>query len=131
MANAYGPYFYKHEFRLEGADKRIKENIFLLVRLALHHIRHKFGPVTITSAYRNPDYNKIVGGSPTSQHLHGEACDFVVKGEDMLKVFEYIRDELKWPGQCFYYKKSNFIHIALPRTDLHEAKRLYCKVWDK
>lgn len=33
-------------------------------------------PVTITSWYRSPDLNKAVKGSPTSQHVKGEAVDF-------------------------------------------------------
>jgi len=33
-------------------------------------------PVIITSAYRNPEVNRLVGGSSTSDHSNGLAADF-------------------------------------------------------
>lgn len=33
-------------------------------------------PVLISSGYRSPELNKAIGGSPTSNHLTGEAVDF-------------------------------------------------------
>ena len=35
-------------------------------------------PFYITSDYRTPDENKVVGGSPTSLHMRGRAVDFVI-----------------------------------------------------
>ena len=37
-------------------------------------------PVLIISAYRNPEYNRRVNGSPNSQHLLGKAVDIQVEG---------------------------------------------------
>jgi len=34
-------------------------------------------PLTISSGYRSPDVNKLVGGSPTSQHCEGKAADLL------------------------------------------------------
>lgn len=34
-------------------------------------------PITVTSGYRCPALNKLVGGAPASQHLLGEAVDFI------------------------------------------------------
>jgi hypothetical protein len=36
--------------------------------------------VTITSGYRGAALNKHVGGSLTSAHMHGLACDFIIPG---------------------------------------------------
>lgn len=33
-------------------------------------------PVHVTSGYRSPALNKAVGGSPNSDHIDGDACDF-------------------------------------------------------
>ena len=41
-------------------------------------------PVIISSGYRSPALNRAVGGSNTSQHMKGEACDIYV--EDVQKL---------------------------------------------
>jgi uncharacterized protein YcbK (DUF882 family) len=44
-------------------------------------IRRYFdAPVKITSWFRTPAYNTVVGGEVKSKHLLGIACDFTVKG---------------------------------------------------
>ena len=35
--------------------------------------------ITVTSGYRCPELNAQIGGSKTSQHMTGEACDFVCR----------------------------------------------------
>jgi GH25 family lysozyme M1 (1,4-beta-N-acetylmuramidase) len=41
----------------------------------LEEVRDKVGPLAILSGYRDPAHNTKVGGAPSSQHLHGNACD--------------------------------------------------------
>lgn len=52
-----------------------------LLRLAvlLEEVRTLLGgkAIHVTSAYRSPEVNKLVGSKPTSDHLHGLAADFV------------------------------------------------------
>lgn len=38
------------------------------------------GPITITSAYRPPDYNEAVGGAEDSRHQYFEGLDMVASG---------------------------------------------------
>lgn len=38
------------------------------------------GPLTVNSAYRDPRYNRRVGGAPLSQHKKGRAFDISVRG---------------------------------------------------
>lgn len=47
-------------------------------------------PIIISSGYRCPELNKIVGSEPTSQHLKGEAADLVVHGYSALTVARLI-----------------------------------------
>ena len=36
------------------------------------------GPIMVNSGYRCPELNKLVGGTPYSQHQRGEAADITV-----------------------------------------------------
>lgn len=52
-----------------------------LITYCLQPIRDKIKkPMVITSGYRCPEVNKIVGGATNSQHLRGQAVDFKVNG---------------------------------------------------
>ena len=48
------------------------------IAAAMEIVRYTLGcPITVTSGYRCPEVNRHVGGSPTSMHLQGLACDFI------------------------------------------------------
>lgn len=50
-------------------------------------------PVIISSGYRCPRLNKLVGGSPTSQHMTGEACDIHLSDQKKLREwFTWLMD---------------------------------------
>ena len=42
-------------------------------------------PVIISSGYRCPALNRAVGGSNTSQHMKGEACDIYMEDKEKLR----------------------------------------------
>lgn len=47
----------------------------------LESVRAVLGkPIIVTSGYRSPAVNRLVGGQPSSQHLRGEAADFISPG---------------------------------------------------
>ena len=49
-----------------------------LCRNILQPLRNHYAhPITVSSGYRCPELNRIVGGVTTSQHLRGEAADLV------------------------------------------------------
>jgi len=53
----------------------------------LQQLRHDLGSsITITSAYRCPEHNKVVGGVKDSQHVKGTATDIQVSGMDPSEV---------------------------------------------
>ena len=79
----------------------------------LEEIRALFGvPLQITSGYRNPQVNALVGGVPTSAHAQGLAADFHVKGCDDLSAAKRIRDS----GIVFdqlIYEAGRCVHVGL------------------
>ena len=103
----------------------IVRNINLLVDNVLDPVRDKFGiPVIITSGYRCPQVNRLVGGVDNSQHMSGCAADFHVMGftpSMMLGVFFYILNRLEY-DQLIYYRNKNFIHVSyVDNCNRHEA----------
>lgn len=62
--------------------------------MAMERVRALLGhPIHITSGYRSPALNKVVGGSSSSAHCHGHAVDFTCPGFGTpLTVAQAIRD---------------------------------------
>lgn len=107
------------------ARATIVRNINLLVDNVLDPIRDKFcAPVIITSGYRCPQVNKLVGGANNSQHMSGRAADFHVQGYNhsmMYEVFLYIFNTLEF-DQLIYYPSKNIIHVSyVENCNRHEA----------
>lgn len=56
----------------------------------LDKVREAYGePMRVSSGYRSPQLNSLVGGSPQSQHKQGLAADLVVP--DLDRLFGVIR----------------------------------------
>lgn len=103
----------------------IERNINLLVDNVLDPIRDKFcAPVIITSGYRCPQVNKLVGGVYNSQHMSGCAADFHIKGFTYLmmrQVFLNVYDTMEF-DQLIYYRSKNIIHVSyVENGNRHEA----------
>lgn len=123
MSQTMGPYFGDAELGVDQAPTDVREKMFLLVQFGLNPIRKKFGPIKITSGYRSAAHNASVGGVETSQHLTGEAVDFLCPNvKSMREVFEFVRTY--WPGQLIFYSIRGHVHIALPNITLFNANRL-------
>ena len=66
--------------RKKGIDNTapgdVKVRLSTLAEKILDPLRERYGkPIRVNSGYRSPILNKAVGGTPTSQHLRGEAAD--------------------------------------------------------
>jgi len=69
-------------------DQAVIERAFVFCRSVLEPVRELFGrPIYISSGYRCEELNTLIGGSPTSQHMRGEAADFEVEGVSVPDVF--------------------------------------------
>ena len=88
-------------------------NLKLLVQKVLQPARNKFGVINVTSGYRSPEVNSAVGGSATSDHVHGRAAD--IQCEDMAEVFKYIRKNLPFKQLIWEFgtdAQPKWIHVA-------------------
>lgn len=78
---------------------------------------------TITSARRTPEQNKACNGSPTSQHLTGEAIDMKPYGSTTYnQLLEYIHrysDDVRVFDQLILY--PTFIHISFGMRNRHQV----------
>ena len=103
----------------------IVRNINLLVDNVLDPVRDMVNaPIIITSGYRCPQVNRLVGGVNNSQHMSGCAADFHVEGftpSMMHQVFSYIFNTLEF-DQLIYYRRKNIIHVSyVENCNRHEA----------
>lgn len=87
----------------------VRDSVKALVDEVLQPLRDAWGkPLAINSGYRSEELNRVIGGSPTSQHLRGEAAD--VACDTPLDLAKLVT-ELKLPfDQMILY--PNFVHIS-------------------
>ena len=89
------------------------ENLTALVDNVLDQLREWYGkPLLVSSGYRCPALNSAVKGSPTSQHMSGQAADIDTGDRQQNKLlFEYIRKNLPFDQVI---DESNFawVHVS-------------------
>ncbi|UTW56207.1 D-Ala-D-Ala carboxypeptidase family metallohydrolase [Kordiimonas sp. SCSIO 12610] len=79
----------KHGINNHPTELHELENMKALAGSVLEPARQIIGrPLFITSGYRSSALNRIIGGARHSQHMLGEAADFIVKGADMHEIAE-------------------------------------------
>lgn len=88
----------------------------------LQLIRNYFNVAVIISSsgnlYRNPDYNKTIGGALASMHLLALAADIYVTGIPSRLVYEWAKDNTEFKG--FGIINTNWIHLDLRDTFWYE-----------
>ena len=83
----------------------------------LEPIRERFGPVVVTSGYRGPELNRIVGSSSSSQHPKGEAGDIEVPGTSNRDLALWIEMHLDFDQlilECYKpgVPNSGWVHVS-------------------
>lgn len=68
------------------------------------------GPIRITSGYRSPRVNRLVGGSKTSDHLNATACDFTRDNMTVEECADLIEESALKYDQLILYKTH--LHIG-------------------
>ena len=99
-----------------GAPKEAEENLRALVNEVLDPLREAYGkPIRVNSGYRCPRLNNLVGGSPNSQHMRGEAADIQpVDGNeaDLEVLAQFLIASGKFDQLILY---PTFIHVSWKR----------------
>lgn len=68
------------------------DNMLNLIIYCLQPIRDKIKkPMIVTSGYRCKRLNEVVNGEENSQHLKGQAVDFVVNGMTPKQIVDFIK----------------------------------------
>lgn len=120
----------KYGFKNIPNDNQIA-NLKALCENVLEPLRQHFNvPIIISSGYRSPALNKAVGGTPTSQHKTGEACDIHIPDEATgNQWFEWIKDNLQFDQlikeRATKTSKSFWIHVSCrydPSRNRHQVK---------
>jgi len=71
-------------------------------------------PVLVTSGYRSPEVNRAVGGSPSSAHMLGLACDFTVVDVPNIDVCNWIAANIPDFDQVIYeFGPHGWCHLGL------------------
>ncbi len=91
-----------------------------LTNCCLQPVRDHFGPVRITSGFRNPDIAHLVNSTRSSQHCLGEASDWEVRGIDNKDVAIWCIENLDFDQIILeFYEEGNvdsgWIHLSYKR----------------
>ena len=105
--------------------KEVATNIF-------QPCRDYFGkPLAVTSGYRSPKLNELIGGSKRSQHSKGEALDLdaqVYGGFTNAELFHYIKDNLDFDQLIWEFgtdEEPDWIHCSYTTENRREVLKAY------
>lgn len=101
-------------------------NLMVLAE-GLERVRSLLGnrPLTITSGYRSPAVNAAVGSKPSSQHLIGQAADFICPryGSPADIMAAIVGSDIKYDQVIseFASKGGGWVHISFSERNRKQA----------
>lgn len=105
-------------------SEEVIANLKCLVENILQPLRNAVNaPVVISSGYRSPEVNKLVGGAKASEHLFGYAADIEVPSLDNKQLFNYVKRNFKFTQLILeFYEEgipdSGWVHISYNPNNL-------------
>lgn len=117
--------FIEKNFKSAVENEYVFTNLKNLVSKLLQPLRDVLGPINITSGYRCQELNKAIGSNDRSQHILGQAADFVlVKSipifEQCKLVYKTIIEKDLPYGQIIY--EHTWIHLSLENKERNIVK---------
>lgn len=117
--------------------KAVTGNLWHICQTILEPLREHTGcPIIISSGYRCAELNRLVGGAANSQHLTGEAVDFVLgrktgdeglKTEDsgLTEAFIWLQDHTRFDQLILETNgTTKWIHVSLRRHDVLNRQKV-------
>lgn len=123
-----------NEALLKGIDNKpenskIVGSLQVLTKKVLQPLRDWYKlPVTITSGYRSNALNTFNNGAKFSQHLKGEAVDFVIKGIPLAEIVNYIRHNIDFDQLIL---EPSWIHVSFSGKNRKEVLKFDGKQYIK
>lgn len=96
----------------------------------LEEIRAVLGvPLKVTSGFRSPQLNRLVGGSPTSGHTKGLCADVIPNGMDVVEAQKKIianKDKCPSLKKCILemVKGSEWLHVEA-KTEANQPTQFF------
>ena len=121
----------KHGIANEPSSKHLT-NLKAVATNIFQPCRDYFGkPLAVTSGYRSPKLNELIGGSKRSQHSKGEALDLdaqVYGGFTNAELFHYIKDNLDFDQLIWEFgndEEPDWIHCSYTTENRREVLKAY------
>jgi hypothetical protein len=110
---------------------QVISNLKLVAEKVFEPLREGLGkPIKISSGYRSPALNKIIGGAKNSQHTTGEALDLQgIGGLKNSEIFNYIKNNLDYSQLIWEYgtdKEPAWVHVSYKKSG-NQKQILYIK----
>ncbi|MEY8611609.1 D-Ala-D-Ala carboxypeptidase family metallohydrolase [Parabacteroides segnis] len=95
-----------------------------LVKCLLQPLRIAYNKtIVVTSGYRSPEVNRLVGGVRSSQHVKGEAADCYVP--DIYFLLDTLKKSDLPFDQAILYRKKHFLHLSYRVNGKQRRQVLY------
>lgn len=116
--------------------KEIEKSLIALINNVLDPLREKWGaPIRVSSGYRCPKLNKVIGGAAGSQHMKGEAADITSLSdsrEDNMKLLQCLLNSGIDFDQVISEdvdtkNRPNWIHVSYTTKRANRKKRTTMK----
>jgi hypothetical protein len=109
-------------------DATVTANLKTLCEKVLQPVRdHYKKGVKVNSGYRSPESNAAVGGSKTSDHCRGFACDLEIPGVANADLAKWIMDNLEYTQLILEFytpgiPDSGWVHVSYDPSNLKKQE---------